>query len=176
MQDDPLKPYTEWTQAKLRYAEVHLNELRKHRQRATGDDFERTHQEAFLYQLLGARDAFLQELNVCYGCKLELQKVRVATLRKALKEAGETGPELEELASLEKRNESWLSAAKELRDYSTHRRGVPRIFSVGGEEDGQVRFMDPRSGEKLQKNILDSFEDWLREMGSLLNRLRESAR
>lgn len=46
------------TDAKLRFAEVHLKELLA-LPRLSGDDFDRAHQESYLYHLIGAKDAFL---------------------------------------------------------------------------------------------------------------------
>lgn len=54
----------ERTNAKLRYARIHLNELRLYQRKGSGDDFERSHQESFFFHLFGALDAFLQELNL----------------------------------------------------------------------------------------------------------------
>jgi len=54
-----IKNVQERTNAKLRYARLHLEELRSYRRKGSGDDFERSHQEAFLFHLFGTRDAFL---------------------------------------------------------------------------------------------------------------------
>ena len=85
------------TNAKLRYARVHLEELRSHQRKGSGDDFERSHQESFLFHLLGARDAFLQELNLYYNCGLELRKVRTSSLTQKLDKMGIRCPELNKL-------------------------------------------------------------------------------
>ena len=87
----------ERTNAKLRYARVHLEELRSHQRKGSGDDFERSHQESFLFHLLGARDAFLQELNLYYNCGLELHKVRTSSLNQKLDKMGIRCPELNKL-------------------------------------------------------------------------------
>ena len=59
------------TDAKLRYAKLILDELSNDPERGRGQDFERAHQEAFLFQLAGVVDAFLQELNVRHVLAIE---------------------------------------------------------------------------------------------------------
>jgi len=163
------------TDAKLRYAALHLEEVRIHVRKGSGDDFERSHQEAFLYQLVGARDAFLQELNLYYLCGLALHEVRLGTIRKCLRTRGTISPELESLSKLENDLGSWLNLAKEMRDHSTHRRSVPLIFDVGGEDDGKVTLQDPRTKAQLIGDQIQVFESWLNEMEKLIGDLRQSS-
>jgi len=137
------------TDAKLRYAALHLEELQAHGRKGSGDDFERSHQEAFLYQLFGVRDAFLQEINLYYSCGLSLHEVRLNRLRKSLRERGKDSPELEAITEIENDRGSWLNVAKEMRDHSTHRRSIPRVFHVGGDDDGKVALQDPRTKDPL---------------------------
>ena len=61
-----ITPLQERSNAKLRYAAVHLDELKSIEQLG-GDDYDRAHQESFLYHLMGAKDAFLIELNTYYS-------------------------------------------------------------------------------------------------------------
>jgi hypothetical protein len=60
------------TDAKLRYAKIHLDELAALPIR-NGGDFDRAHQESFLFHLFGARDAFLAELNHYYAIAVHLR-------------------------------------------------------------------------------------------------------
>ena len=163
------------TDAKLRYAALHLEELRNHERKGSGDDFERSHQEAFLYQLFGVRDAFLQELNLYYSCGLALHEVRLGRIRKFLREQGKTSPELDVLSSLEDDLGSWLNVAKEMRDHSTHRQSVPRVFHVGGDDDGKVTLQDPRTKDHLTGDQIQVLDSWLKEMEQLIRPLRSSA-
>lgn len=163
------------TDAKIRYARIHLRELLAYAPKGSGDDFERSHQESFLYHLFGVRDAFLQELNLYYGCGLEIHEVNVLRLRGALKAKDLTSPELDEIARSEKDEASWLHDAKEMRDHSTHRHSVPRVLFAGGQENGQVHLKIPRSGRTLREDYGDLFEHWCNEMEGLLIRLRKSA-
>jgi hypothetical protein len=72
------------TDAKLRYAKIHLDELAALPIR-NGDDFDRAHQESFLFHLFGVRDAFLAELNHYYRCGLPQHDLTVGKLRNVLK-------------------------------------------------------------------------------------------
>src|SRR5437588_12950098 len=91
----------ERTDAKLRYANVHLREIEA-LPGLTGDDFDRAHQESFLFHLMGAMDAFLAEINCCYGCNLADDGISPGKLREAItKIKGENSPELKELYQLE---------------------------------------------------------------------------
>ncbi len=178
MQD--LTPYTQRTEAKFGFARVHLDELRAYRGRGSGDAFERSHQESFLFHLLGALDAFYQELNVCYGCNLSLEDVNPKSLWSQLQSRGLTSPELKEIKKLGGDPTSWLGKAKEMRNRWMHRQDIARVFHVGGEMNGQVRLKHPKSGQEADgqeadKDYPDEFESWYRDMQSLLSRLRASA-
>jgi len=165
----------ERTNAKLRYARVHLEELRSHQRKGSGDDFERSHQESFLSHLFGARDAFLQELNLYYNCGLELHEVTANKLKNKLSKMDIKCPELDKLIQYEKNPKCWLHDAKEMRNHSTHRRSVPRAFHVGGEYDGKVFLRNPQSGKLIENDYTDLFEEWCSKMETLLNDLRKTA-
>ena len=174
---DTVRPFVERTNAKLRYAAVHLGELRTYKSRGSGDEFERAHHESFLFHLLGARDAFLQELNLHYGCDLGMDKVTAVALREKMKASGEMSPELEQLSELERDPQSWLSQAKTMRDHATHRTHIARTFHValGSPDPGTVHLKDPRSGGQSGVEVIEQFEMWLTNMQDLLNALRTSA-
>ncbi len=160
--------------AKIRYAQVHLDEL-KAMNGLSGDDNDRAHQESFLYHLLGAKESFLIELNAYYSGGLPNTDLTAGKLREALKAKGKASKELSVLYSLETDQNSWLSFAKELRDYSTHISGAIRGFHLGGQHDGQVWLHNPKTGQKIDRHYVEEFADWLVNMKELLERLRESA-
>ena len=81
------------TDRKLRFAQVHLEEL-KVKGISNGDDFDRAHQESFVYHLLGAKEAFLIELNAYYRTELKDQEISMGNLKKALEKKGMQGNEL----------------------------------------------------------------------------------
>jgi len=159
------------TDAKLRYAAVHLDELRRIERR--GDEFERAHQESFLFHLHGTRDAFLQELNVYYGFGLPLNEVKRWKIEKTLKDTGKTSRALDHLVNIESDPDNWINCAKEMRDHSTHRHSVPRLSHVGGERHGEVFLLDTRSGKPVEKDYLKLFETWLVSMTELISELRK---
>jgi hypothetical protein len=174
MNENNITPLQERTDAKLRYAEIHLDEL-KSIERLGGDDFDRAHQESFLYHLLGAKDAFLIELNTYYAVGLGSNGLSIGKLRRALKDKGRKSGELAELYKLENDERSWLFDAKAMRNHSTHVLGVKRHFHLGGVNDGKIFLTNPESGEKIERDFIDDFNNWLHQMRSLLSRLRVSA-
>ncbi|HXQ35195.1 MAG TPA: hypothetical protein VN843_14360 [Anaerolineales bacterium] len=125
--------------------------------------------------MLGAKEAFLIELNAYYSGGLTNNDLTAGRLREALKAKGKVSKELAELYSLEDDQSSWLSFAKEMRDYSTHVSGTIRDFHLGGHNDGQVWLRKPKTKQSIERHFVDEFGDWLVNMNELLERLRESA-
>lgn len=169
---DSHKAHIARTDSKLRYARIFLDELRQYGNRSSADDFETGHQEAFLYHLLGALDSFLQELNICYRCAIPIDQVTRSRLRTELEKKDVSSPELAEISDLEKREDSWLGLAKEMRDHSTHRQRIARIFYEGGPLSGQVRLKHPKSQKPSDEDWLAQFETWYKNMVELISRLR----
>ena len=163
----------ERTDAKLRYAKVHPTEL-KAVERLSEDDFERSHQEAFLYHLFGARGALLSEINLYYAAG-EPECTSMGKIRDALAKRGVKSLELQRLYRLECDKNNWYSKAKDMRDRSTHTQGVRRTAMVGGDRNGQVNLHDTKTGALSDHHYLDDFENWLEGMGSLVTELRASA-
>ena len=97
MASDALKSRTD---SKLRYAAIHVEELR-HQPAGRGHDFERSHQEAFLAQLFGAYAALLQELNVDLRCDLPPEQVTLGSMYQHLKREGRSSSALRELYLLD---------------------------------------------------------------------------
>ncbi len=174
MDDKQTKPLQERTDAKLRYACLHLDEL-KSQGPSSGNDFDKAHQESFLFHLLGARDAFLAELNHYFKAGLAPDALSLGRIRDALKERNVTSAELRTLYDLEQDKSSWYSKAKDMRDYSTHVQGVPRAYFLGGEDHQKVKLKHLRSGILTERHFILEFEDWLHKMEVLILSLRESA-
>lgn len=162
------------TDAKLRYSAVHLKEIQALEGHG-GHDFDRAHQESFLYHLLGAKDAFLQELNVYYNTGLHPEAVTAGRLRDVLLKNGKQSEELARLYILENDENSWLSQAKAMRDHATHISGVPRTFHIGGKNDGNVFLKNPKSGVEVTKHFPERFVEWFELMHQLIEDLRECA-
>lgn len=167
------------TDAKLRFAEVMLREL-EGLTSCNGDDFDRSPQEAFLFHLLGALDAFLAEINCYYHCNLAGDGISPGKLRNAIVAArGDNAPELKELYRLEPLQGSWLSHARAMRDHSTHLGGVPRVYNarVGGARSGveSTWLKNPETGDVIEENFPRVFRRWHGEMAGIVTRLRASA-
>lgn len=159
------------TNAKLRYAKVHLDEL-KVQPIGRGHDFERAHHEAIFAQLFGGYAALFQELNVDLGCGLSLESVTLGNMRNALKNQGRASPKLAELYQLETDPSSWLAQAKAMRDHTAHISGIPLVFYAGGIEDGLTSFRHPKSLDELPGDVIDTLLSWWSEMENLVHRMR----
>jgi hypothetical protein len=164
----------ERTETKLRFAQIHLQELGG-LDNPGGDDFERAHQESFLYHLLGAKDAFILELNIIYNANLPEQNLSPGKLQKILDSKGKKSSELSELYELEKCVDSWLFHARIFRDQVTHFSAVPRAYYLGGKFDHQIHLKNHKTEKIIKRHYVDLFSDWLLNMKELLNRLRSSA-
>lgn len=79
------------------------------------------------------------------------------------------------LSRLEGDANSWLNVAKEMRDHSTHRHSVPRVFYVGGDDDGKVMLQDPRTKAQIPGDQINVFGCWQSEMTDIIKCLRSSA-
>ena len=161
----------ERTESKLRYANLHYEELR-----ATGagvGDFERAHVESFLFHLLGAREAFLRELTHYYSIA-ELDDVTMGNVRNKLVEMGKSTKETGELFLLEQDQNSWFSIAKTCRDYTTHDGPLLHHITMfaGSSEESLVELQKPDLPTRLDRNMLSV---WYTNMVDLLDRLRRSA-
>jgi hypothetical protein len=170
---DDISSFRDRTDAKLRFARLHLEELSS-REVINGDDFERAHQEAFLFQLFGARDALVAELAIRYGADQSKGR-RVNDLRKSLQSQGVQSSEIAEIDRLAKDNGNWLNLAREMRNHGTHEQGVSRAFHLGGPKHGKVQLRDPRDRNILTDHYVDEFGKWLGEMSTLVGKLRASA-
>jgi hypothetical protein len=162
------------TAQKLRFAKVMLEELE--RLPGTGGDFDCAHQEAFLFHLRGALDAFLAEINVYYDCKLDPDDITQGNLRERIRKArGENAPELKELYELEKEG-GWLKHIKVTRDHSTHLGGLPLTHKRSSEGSSTLLNNPEKTAEVIEEEDIPSvFRRWHEQMGELVTRLRASA-
>ncbi len=161
------------TDVKIRYAGVHLSELRQ-LSRYSGDEFCRAHLESFFFHLFGARDAFLAELNIYYDAGLPDKDIAQGKLHDALARKGRHSPELAELWSLENSNSSWLKTAKDVHDLATHVKGAPHIY-YSDALGGFITIQNPRTGEEIRRPVLPLLEEFHTNMGTLIERLRDEA-
>lgn len=163
---------TSRTDAKIRYAQLHLKELRECDEPGRGHDFERAHQEAFFAQLFGAYAALLQELNEDLACGLSPDRVTLGKMRNAMKDKGPVSPKLTELYLLEQDPTSWLALAKTMRNHVTHVAGIPLSSYAGGPKDGVTSFLHPKNLSEIPGDCFDNLESWLNEMNAQIMRIR----
>lgn len=168
------QPLIDRTDAKLRYAKVHLDELKSINVHG-GDDFDRAHQESFLFHLSGVKEAFLVELNFYYGAGLSNDSISLGKLRNSLKNKGMSSPEVAEIYALENDKNNWLYLLKSMRDVSIHTTGVKRHYHLGGTNHGKVWLSEPYTQNTIEVHFVDIFESWLSNMDSLIQKLRASS-
>ena len=166
-----LEYYVARTDQKLRFARIHVDELRTNPSRNSGDDFERSHHEAFLSQFYGATDAFLQELNIHYSAHLPVDKVSRRTIEEKLRKMSVPSKELVELARLEADAEGYLGIAKELRHHATHRGGIPMQHYFNGPSN----LVHPSTRKELPTDSVELFSGWLHRLSELLQSFRVTA-
>ena len=162
------------TDSKLRFARVHLEEMTSRHELGSGDDFERAHEESFLFHLIGAKDSFLQELNAAYKLELPIKQVKETNLQKALKKKTLSCPALATIVKLENDKTSWLALAIELRHQGTHRSNIPRHFYRGGEYNGKVFFTNLLAAQQMETDIPEFLWQCLNNMAELLQQLRST--
>lgn len=160
--------------AKLKYAQIHLDLLAE-RGGNGGADLDRAVEESTLFHLLGAKEAFLIEINAYYNCGVPTEAVSPGSLHKVFVARGVKCPELAELYVLENEPDSWLAHAKQMRDHSTHVSGVPRAFHMGGKNDGKVFLRNPNTGAHVEVHAPEALAEWVESMRALLEKLRTSA-
>jgi hypothetical protein len=160
------------TDAKLRYARLHLQELKTSTTAERGHDFERAHQEAFFAQLFGAYAAMLQELNDNLGCALTPTDVSLGKMRKTMMATGDVCPKLTELYTLERDETTWFAQAKTMRDHVSHVAGIPLVFYAGGDNDGLTAFKHPKNFTEIPGDYICHLQEWCNQMEMLVEHFR----
>ena len=171
--------FTQRTQQKLRYARIHLDELRSMpKSLGRGSEYERAHHEAFLSQLFGAYGALLIELNQYLGCGLAESNISLGKLRNKLKGQCKSSTVLAELHKLSNDSNSWFCIAKDMRDLSIHVSGIPLAhyaYIGGGGSSGKTQLKHPITMKEHEHDAFEAFESWLAKMGKLINKYRAMA-
>jgi hypothetical protein len=155
MKQPPEVLWCERTEQKLRFARLHLDELVAMELPGHGHDFERSHIEAILSQLVGACDTFRREL---------------------LALAGRGSALIGRLEALREDETGWLGELVALRRASMHRSGVPMEFYMGGERHGQVALKHPDTLIVFPNRATDTLGTWLTNLRELFEELRGAAR
>ena len=161
--------YAERTDRKLRYAKIHLDELIHYHNSGSGDDFERAHCESFLFQLIGARDTFLQEINISHKLGLSVHNVTMRTFKRLIVEKEKIISAFSELLNTIDQPNSWLNLVIKLRNAVTHSLEFNRIF-----DDDRTIIILIIDGEKQTtgRDFREDFKEWYDNMVELLIKLR----
>ena len=164
------------TTSKLEYARIHLEEITSREKHVSADNFERAHEESFLFHLIGAKDSFLQEINAAYELGLPFKDVKENTLQSKLEAKEVESPALKEIVRLEAKSEvdkaDWLAVAIELRNQGTHRFHMRRHFYKGGKHHDKVFLANPLTGEQIETDIPLLLQEYLSKMEALLQNQR----
>ena len=177
MEEGSMSALKKRTDDKIDYAKLMLEVLvKRERSEGRGDPLERAYEEAVLFHVIGAKDAFLQEISAAYDVGIESHKVKDYALEEALQRQNKTCPAIQELMKLKRDESSWLYEANLLRNYGTHNLGLSRTFFVGGEHDDKVFYHNPRDPSRhiAEENTYEYLEHCILKMEELLRRLRDS--
>jgi hypothetical protein len=158
------------TSQKLRFAQLTIDELSNSPSRHTGDDFERSHHEAFLFHLYGAIDSFLQEINIYCSCGLSPTAVTMRSLRESFAKRGRPCAEFEEIAALAGDSDTYLGNTRDIRNFAAHRGGLPMAHYFNGPSN----LVHPTTREEFACDALELFAEWLSSVATLLERARSS--
>ena len=126
-----------------------------------------------IVNLNGVREAFLPEWNIKFDCGLPIHQVDKKRLNNVLGKKEIESKALAKLNELESDEDSWLTCINEMRHHSTHRNSIPRVYHVGGENDGDVYLTNTRNGRVIEEDYIVLFEQWLKKMGDLITELRK---
>lgn len=163
------------TNQKLEFARLSLNEITSRPELASVDDFERSHEEDFLFHLIGVKDSFLQEINVTYELDVPIRDVKEAILQSELERRGLVSKELAEIIELKMNKASWLAIAIELRNKGSHRFHLTRLYDEceQSKSKGKVFLLNPfNEEEKMEIDVIQFLTQCLDNMKFLLQQLR----
>lgn len=165
----------ERTDAKLRYADVHLVELEKGRllDSEQGTDWEQAHQESFLFHLFGVKDALLQEINLFHVCDLPMRRVSIGSISQKLVKSGSESRALRTLMKLEGMKSTWISAARRFRNVLMHQKNIPTTYHWGGENHRKVFLEDLLTRKLIETDYRDLFKQWHGKATKLVKNLRD---
>jgi len=161
------------TNQKLEFAKISLEEITSRPKLGLVDDFRRSHEENFLFHLIGAKDSFLQEINVAYELGIKIKNVSEESLQEKLKGKGGQSDALTEIMRLRRNKASWLALAIELRNIGSHRFHLTRLYyEVDDENKGKIFLLNPFTDEKMDDDGIKFLTQCLYEMKALLQCLR----
>ncbi len=163
-------PLKEFTDSKLRYAQIYLDELKN--SEISGSDSEKAHQESFLFHLNGAVDAFLAEINEIYDLGIKAKNLSIKNLKAAKSGSKKSIQEAKKLSKLMGKK-NWLSELKSFNPRADHKvkKGKKTQSKVKDESEN----LEEQISQIQSNPVLDKFEQWQAKMRQLIFELRESA-
>lgn len=175
----PVDPnIAERTEAKLRYARLHVDELTGYVNLGSLDDWERAHAESVLFHLVGAKDSFLQEVNSAFALGLSLNSVNERALTDKIHERDVQPEALNRINELRENKDSWYSLMIELRNHVTHRNNISRLGKIGvGSAKDTPRtshFKHPQTNEMIEDDVVVLLQRFCDCLGGLISDLRQS--
>jgi hypothetical protein len=135
------------TNQKLRYAEIHLEELSTYLHATSNDEWENAHQESSFFHLAGAVEALLHEINAGYSLGLSLKQVTWKSVADQLRQSNQSSPAFDHLTKLRDDPASWLALLFEWRNHGTHRQRIGKMVNLSTARRVDNQFKHPRSGQ-----------------------------
>jgi hypothetical protein len=164
------------TEQKLRYAEVHLEELSTYPNASSNDEWENAHQESSFFHLAGAVEVLLYEINDEYSLGLGLTKVTWKTVSARLIRSKQSSPAFDHLTHLRNDTASWLALLFEWRNHGAHRQRIGKIVNLSTTRRVDNQFKDPRSGQPPNVypglGCLDVLKHLVKDVRDLINYCR----
>jgi hypothetical protein len=167
---------------KLFAARYHLNRL-ENIERRTGSlvSTERIEAEieidGFLCEIIGAKDALLQEINRSLGLGLAVEEVDLGSVNREISSRG-LSPSITSELNVITQPCHWLWKLNEYRNHSVHRTLIPRFIQVEVGAPGHKTSLveDPRNPTSGPSNleVIPYFRDCLQKMRELVERTRRA--
>jgi hypothetical protein len=170
MKKKKISPLKEYTESKLRYSQLYLDELKN--TKISGSESEKAHQESFLFHLNGVVDAFLAELNEIYSLGIKSKKLSIEALKNAKYDSKKQGKEGKRLSKLMGKK-NWLGELKEFNPTITP--ALKKAKKTKGNDKAEAASLVEQVSPLPSNPLLERYEEWQAKMRKLISELRESA-
>jgi len=127
--------------------------------------------DAFLYEVVGALDPLLQEINVAFTLNLKQEDVCINSIIDNLPKGSQVR---KTLATHHGDTQGWFWRLREYRNHSAHRKIIGFSIYVGGTEDGDVYLhKDPRdiSKGRADETVIQYCQNSVERMEQLLDEI-----
>lgn len=159
---------------KLRYARIHIGELKEYPGATSNDEWENSHQESVFFHLAGAIEGLLHEINIGYSLELELRKVTWNGVERKLPKG--SSPAFSCLKQLKDDRARWLWMLFEWRNHGAHRARVGKVVTFSTTKRTDNQFVDPGTGQPPSlfegMGCLEILEQLEQNVGELVNECR----